>query len=76
MTRCDVESAKTIHVTLEDIREEFGARFVITDADHKKLATKLAAAPDFAELIYPSKVYADSRDAPYLIFQIRDAQGQ
>ena len=69
------ESMKTVHVTLEDIREEFGARFVITDVDHKKLAGKLAAAPDFAELIYPSKVYADSRDAPYLIFRIRNAHG-
>ena len=64
-----------LHVTLEDIREHFGARFVITDRDHKKLARKLADAEEFAELIYPSASYGDSKNAPYLIFQIRDLPG-
>ncbi|MEK6676102.1 MAG: hypothetical protein AABZ47_10670, partial [Planctomycetota bacterium] len=43
----------TVHVRLEDIRDEFGAKFVITDTDHRALADKLAAATHFAELIYP-----------------------
>ena len=63
---------KKLHVTLEDIREHFGARFVITDRDHKKLAGKLAKAEEFAELIYPSASYNDSKNAPYLSFQIHD----
>ena len=61
---------QTLHVTLEDIRDHFGAGYVITDHDHRPLAAKLAAATDFAELVYPSSSYAKSRDAPYLIFRV------
>jgi hypothetical protein len=60
-----------LHVSLEDIREHFGANYVVTDRDHKPLAKKLAEAKDFTELIYPSTSYAKSRDAPYLIFRVR-----
>jgi len=66
-----VPLVETLHVSLEDIREHFGARFVVTDRDHKPLAEKLAAARDFAELIYPSTSHAQSRDAPYLVFRVR-----
>jgi hypothetical protein len=61
---------QTLHVSLEDIRDHFGAGYVITDRDHRPLAAKLAAATDFAELVYPSASYAKSRDAPYLIFRV------
>jgi hypothetical protein len=61
---------QTLHVSLEDIRDHFGAGYVITDRDHRPLAAKLAAATDFAELVYPPSSYAKSRDAPYLIFRI------
>lgn len=61
---------EVIHAQLEDIRDHFGAKYVITDTDHRALAEKLAEAPAFAELVYPSTVYADSRDAPYLIFRV------
>ncbi|RME39511.1 MAG: hypothetical protein D6788_05260 [Planctomycetota bacterium] len=67
-------SRKTIHVTLDDIRTHFGARFVITDCDHKKLARKLARRPDLAELIYPGTNFEKVRDEPYLIFRIRKAE--
>jgi hypothetical protein len=60
-----------IHIRLEDIRTHFNAGFVIADADHRPLAAKLAAARDFAELIYPSPHYEDVRDEPYLIFRVR-----
>lgn len=63
-----------IHIKIDDIRDHFGARFVITDRDHKPFAAKLAARTDFAELMYPSNSYTESRDAPYLIFQIRDTE--
>jgi hypothetical protein len=62
---------QNVDVRLEDIRNHFGARFVITDRDHKALAAKLAKAPDLAELIYPSRDYDAARDAPYLIFRVR-----
>jgi hypothetical protein len=59
-----------LHVSLADIRDHFGADYVVTDRDHRPLAEKLAAAKDFAELIYPSTSYAKSRDAAYLVFRI------
>jgi len=62
---------KSIHVALEDIRDIFGARYAISDADHKALAGKLAAAPNLAELVYPCTQYSECRDAPYVIFRIR-----
>jgi hypothetical protein len=61
---------QTLHVSLEDIRDHFGAAYVITDRDHRPLAAKLAAGTDFAELVYPSAFYAKSRDAPYLVFRV------
>ena len=66
-------SHRQIRVRLEDIRDRFGARYVITDRDHQALAAKLARAEHFAELIYPSSLYEASRTAPYLIFRVRDA---
>jgi hypothetical protein len=65
------EVSQNLHVTLADIRDHFGAGFVITDRDHRKLADKLSRAEDLAELVYPSRSYDASRDAPYLIFRIR-----
>ncbi|MCH7703187.1 MAG: NPCBM/NEW2 domain-containing protein, partial [Planctomycetes bacterium] len=63
---------KRIRVELEDIREHFGARFVVTDRDHKSLARKLANANDFAELIYPPAPYKVCYNDPYLIFRVLD----
>jgi hypothetical protein len=62
---------RNVVVRLEDIRDVFGARFVVTDRDHKGLASRLAAAPQFAELVYPTDSQSESRDAPYLAFRIR-----
>lgn len=61
---------QSLHVSLEDIREHFGAKYVVTDRDHRPLAEKLAVAKDFAELIYPSTSYAKSRNAPHLVFRV------
>jgi hypothetical protein len=66
------ERTQTIHVALEDIRDYFGAKYVITDRDHRLLSTRLAARKDLAELVYPSDSFQESRDKPYLIFRIRD----
>lgn len=62
-----------IRVRLEDIREVFGAQFVIVDRDHRALAMKLNEAPALAELVYPCERYALCDDAPYLIYRVRDA---
>jgi len=67
-------TVQTLHVSLRDIRDHFGAKYVVTDRDHKPLAEKLEAAKGFAELIYPSTSYAQSRDAPYLVFRVRGAR--
>ena len=64
------QTRKRIRVELEDIREHFGARFVVTDRDHKSLARKLANADDFAKLIYPAATYKVCHNDPYLIFRI------
>ncbi|UCE60185.1 MAG: hypothetical protein JSU63_00250 [Phycisphaerales bacterium] len=69
------EVAELIHVTLEDIRDQFGARFVITDQDHTSLARKLAKADNLAQLVYPSTSYEDSRGEPYLVFRIGREDG-
>ncbi len=61
-----------LHIELTDIREHFRARFVITDRDHNALATKLYNAPEFAELIHPAGSYLQVRDAPFLLWRVRE----
>ncbi|MCH8251368.1 MAG: NPCBM/NEW2 domain-containing protein [Planctomycetes bacterium] len=72
-TEGETGSGKKLVVKLEDIREYFGARYVITDRDHKTLAGKLNKAKHFAELIYPSPDYSTCSNDPYLIFRVKDA---
>jgi hypothetical protein len=62
-----------IHVKLEDIRDVFGARWVICDQDHRAMAGLLREAPHLAELVYPSTSYARAASAPFLVFRIRPA---
>ena len=64
------DSTRSLPVVLEDIRDHFGARFVVTDADHRALAAKLSRVATFAELLYPCTSYADCADAPYLVFRV------
>ena len=64
---------ETISIDLKDIRTEFKARFVICDDDHQSFASKLARDRNLAELVYPCKTYAACRNAPFLVFRIRDA---
>lgn len=65
---------KDIHVRLEDIRDLFGCRFVVTDRDHQGLSRLLSERPDLAELIYPPTEYKQAKDAPYLLFRILDGE--
>jgi len=62
-------------VGLEDIRQFFGARYVIADRDHRRLAEALWRDPDFAELVYPAADYEQARSAEYMIFRIREENG-
>lgn len=68
------ERKEQIQCKLEDIRDEFGCKYVITDRDHKSLAGKLAAAKDLAELIFPVADYqeAQKKSYEYLLFRIRE----
>lgn len=61
---------KRIHVELTDIREQFGAQWVVTDRDHAPLAKQLAAAADFTQLVYPAKRYEEAKDQPYLVLRV------
>ena len=71
---------RRLHIELQDIREHFGASYVVTDRDHKPLAKMLSNAQGFSELVYPSSDYEASQDEPYLIFRIQsggsDADGE
>lgn len=62
-------------VDLEDIREAFGARWVVVDDDHSALSDALAHAPEFAELVYPEGMdYDAARRSEYVIFRIRSEE--
>ncbi len=67
---------ETFLVRLEDIRDHFGARFVVTDRDHQALAGRLAAADNFARLVFPEASYAKARNAPYLVFRVLETAEQ
>lgn len=67
------EPKQSVTVTLKDIREQFRARWVIADRDHRKLASVLAEAPGIAECAYPDSDYRKCANADYVIFRIRDA---
>ncbi|TWT41127.1 hypothetical protein RAS1_38200 [Phycisphaerae bacterium RAS1] len=71
---------KKLHVDLIDVREQFGAKWVITDRDHRSLANKLAKAKDIAELVYPVTSMSEAGEAEFLVFRViwpegRPAQG-
>lgn len=67
------EQSRPVNVRLEDLREHFDARWVITDRDHAALAAKLHSARYFAELVFPSTSFEEARQAPYQVFRIRRA---
>lgn len=58
-----------IDISLRDIRDHFGAEFVIVDRDHRPLARKLDRASDFARRIFPESVN-DNSPPPYLLYEI------
>lgn len=66
---------KKLHVDLIDIREQFGAKWVITDRDHRALASKLAKAKDVAELVYPVTRMSEAGEAEYLVFRVKWPDG-
>ncbi|MBX3393838.1 MAG: hypothetical protein KF841_00580 [Phycisphaerae bacterium] len=68
------EIREDLDIRIEDIRDYFGARYVISDRDHRPLSAKLAAARDFAELIYPPGDWQQNRNAEYVVFRIKDGR--
>lgn len=60
-----------VDAELQDIREHFGARWVICDRDHAALARLLHESRGLAELVYPSRNFARARRAPFMVFRIR-----
>lgn len=67
------QTRKQVSVRIEDIRDRFGAKWVIVDRDHDGLAIQLNRARDFAELVWPGRDFDRNRHAPYLVFRVRDA---
>lgn len=65
-------ATRSVPVGLIDIREQFRARWVIADRDHRPLRTALAAAPDLAELVYPCRDLKQCENAEYVVFRMRD----
>jgi hypothetical protein len=61
---------RRIHVTLEDIRDQFHARFVVVDHEHRKLARRLEAVPDFAERIYPAGELDEAKPPPFSVYRV------
>jgi hypothetical protein len=66
------EDADRATVALDDIRTHFRARYVVADRDHRALSDALHRAPELAELVYPASDYEEAREAPYVIFRMRD----
>ncbi len=66
----DERRDEVIKVRLEDIRDEFGARFVLVDRDHQDFARKLADSDGFASLIWPPAAYEQVKGAAYLLFEV------
>jgi len=60
---------RDVDVKLTDIREHFGAKFVVCDRDHLALARKLDRADDFAERIFPAEI-GKGDEPPYLLYRI------
>jgi hypothetical protein len=69
------QAQRTIDVKLEDIREVFGARFVIVDDDHERLARLLDKREDFARRIYPNDIEQD-RTTPFAVYRILESPTQ
>jgi len=59
-----------ISIGVEDIRDHFGATWVVVDRDHGDLASLLGRSPHLAELAFPCNDLRDCRDAPYLVFRV------
>ncbi len=64
------EYVEKLDIRVEDIRDRFNAKYVISDRDHRSLSNKVAAAPGFAQLIYPPGGWEKNRNAPYVVFRI------
>ncbi len=60
-----------LHVTLQDIRSQFGCDWVIVDKDHHQLTAKLSEARGFAELVWPPGSFMETRNAPFHLYHIR-----
>ncbi len=60
-----------IDVKVADIRDHFLAKYVITDRDHQKLADQLNRDKQLAEIVFPGNDYSKCRNAPYLVFRVR-----
>ena len=67
---------KTIDVRLSDIRDYFGARFVICDRWHHPLSDLLAADRELAEPFDPPSFGTDKKRPLYTVFRIRPATGK
>ena len=64
---------QAIVVRLEDIRDQFGAEFVITDPDHTGLAQNLEKLPEFAERVYPPGERKGGHWPPFTVYRIKPA---
>lgn len=64
-----------ITVPLEDIRDRWGARWVIVDSDHRPFAKKLDQAREFVRRVYPDP-YPTDRVPLYTVYEVLRDKGQ
>ncbi len=83
----DQATRRKVRIRNEDIRNHFGADYVIVDDDHLKFRRKLDAMPAFCELIYPppgatvpetsqNRRRRSSSQMPYVVYRVFSAAEQ
>ena len=60
---------REITVPLEDIRDRWGARFIIVDSDHKPFARKLDLAKGLVRRVYPETLEAGTTPK-YTVYEV------
>ncbi|HWL92956.1 MAG TPA: hypothetical protein VNT79_05435 [Phycisphaerae bacterium] len=61
-----------LEIKVQDIRDYFRSKYVISDRDHRALSNKVMGAKGFAELLYPSGGWEKNKNAQYVVFKILD----
>lgn len=70
----DVTGGKTEKAQLSDIREHFGARYVLVADDHQKLYRQLSGHRGFRRIYPPADPAGEKRQPPQAVFEVLSAE--